>query len=44
MPNFEGTEVKMRVTLSGDELKMVDPNPSADLNQGRVETVYRRAK
>jgi Lipocalin-like domain len=40
-PNIEGTEVKNTVTLSGDELKVVQPAPVLG---GRGETVYRRVR
>jgi hypothetical protein len=40
-PNIEGTEVKNTVSLSGDELKVVQPAPVLG---GRSETIYRRAK
>jgi hypothetical protein len=40
-PNLVGTESKRPVTLTGDELKLSNPNPGAG---GRTESVYRRAK
>lgn len=44
LPNYEGTESKMSVSIAGDELTLVDPNPNAGLGQGRFVTVYRRAR
>jgi hypothetical protein len=44
LPNYEGTDNKMSVNIVGDELTLVSPNPNADLDYGRVVTVYRRAK
>ena len=40
-PNIEGTDVKNTISLSGDELKLIQPTPVLG---GRGETVYRRAK
>ena len=40
-PNIEGTEAKSTVSLSGDELKLIQPSPVLG---GRSESVYRRAK
>ena len=40
-PNIEGTDSKITVSLSGDELKLIEPSP---LLGGRNESVYRRAK
>src|SRR5258708_5784217 len=40
-PNIEGTDVKSTVSLSGDELKLIQPSPVLG---GRSESVYRRAK
>src|SRR5215831_1145613 len=40
-PNIEGTDVKNTVSLSGDELKVLQPTPVLG---GRGESVYRRAK
>jgi hypothetical protein len=40
-PNNEGTDAKSSISLAGDELKLVDPNP---LLGGRNESVYRRAR
>jgi hypothetical protein len=40
-PNIEGTDVKNTVSLSGDELKLLQPTPVLG---GRGESVYRRAK
>jgi hypothetical protein len=42
LPNYEGTESKMSVSIAGDELTLLDPNPDAGLGQGRFVTVYRR--
>jgi hypothetical protein len=42
LPNYEGTESKMSVSIAGDELTLLDPNPNAGLGQGRFVTVYRR--
>jgi hypothetical protein len=44
LPNYEGTDSKMSVSLAGDELTLTDPNPHADLDFGRIVTVYRRVK
>ena len=44
LPNFEGRAVTMSISLAGDQLTLIDPNPPADFKQGRVETVYRRLK
>ena len=40
-PNIEGTDAKITVSLSGDELKLIEPSP---LLGGRNDSVYRRAK
>ncbi len=40
-PNIEGTDVKSTVSLTGDELKLIQPSPVLG---GRSESVYRRAK
>lgn len=40
-PNIEGSDAKITVSLSGDELKLIEPSP---LLGGRNESVYRRAK
>jgi hypothetical protein len=51
LPNYEGTDSKMSVSLAGDELTLTDPKdgqpfyaPNADLDYGRIATVYRRVK
>ena len=44
LPNYEGTESKMSVSIAGDELTLVDPNPNAGLGPGRFVTVYRRVR
>jgi hypothetical protein len=44
LPNYEGRDVKNSVTVAGDELTLVDPNPPDDFDQGRMVTVYRRVK
>ena len=44
LPNYEGTDSKMSLSIVGDELTLVNPNPRADLDYGRVVTVYRRVK
>jgi len=40
-PNDEGREQRRGITLTGDELKQVNPNPGSG---GRAEIVFRRAK
>ena len=40
-PNVEGTDVKSTVSVTGDELKLLQPTPVLG---GRGEGVYRRAK
>jgi hypothetical protein len=40
-PNIEGTDVKNTVSVTGDELKLLQPTPVLG---GRGESVYRRAK
>ena len=40
-PNDEGGDQRRIITLSGDELRMVNPNPGSG---GRAEIVFRRAK
>jgi lipocalin-like protein len=42
LPNYEGTDSKMSISIAGDELTLVDPNPNAGLGQGRFVTVYRQ--
>jgi Lipocalin-like domain len=45
LPNYEGTDSKMSISIAGDELTLMEQNPSADLNEGRrFVTVYRRVK
>ena len=44
LPNYEGTDSKMSVSLAGDEVTLTDPNPNADLDSGRIVSVYRRVK
>jgi hypothetical protein len=41
-PNLAGTEQKVTVGLSGDELTVIDAN--SGVTGGRTETIYRRAK
>jgi hypothetical protein len=41
-PNWNGIEQKRPITITGDELKIVVPEPSA--GGGRGEVVLRRAK
>jgi Lipocalin-like domain len=41
-PNWNGTDQKRNFTVSGDELKLI--NPSASIGTGRAESVWRRAK
>jgi hypothetical protein len=41
-PNWNGIEQRRPITITGDELKIVVPEPSA--GGGRGETVWRRAK
>jgi hypothetical protein len=41
IPNVEGTETKITVSLSGDELKLSSTSP---ITQVRTDQVYRRAK
>jgi hypothetical protein len=41
-PNLAGTEQKVTVGLSGDELTVTDSN--SGVTGGRTETIYRRAK
>ena len=40
IPNVEGTEAKVSVSLAGDELKFVATSATGE----RTDTVYRRAK
>src|SRR5215470_13184857 len=40
IPNAEGTEAKVSVSLAGDELKFVATSATGE----RADTVYRRAK
>lgn len=44
LPNYEGTDSKMSISIAGDQLTLVDPNPNAGLGQGRFLTMYRRAR
>jgi hypothetical protein len=44
IPNFEGTDSKMPVTIVGDELTVAGSENNADLDHGRYVTVYRRVK
>jgi hypothetical protein len=45
LPNYEGTDSKMSISIAGDELTLIEQNPSADLDHGRqFVTVYRRVK
>ena len=51
LPNYEGTDAKMSVSLAGDELTLTDAKdgntlyaPNADLDYGRIKTVYRRVR
>ena len=44
LPNYEGRYVKNSVSVAGDELTLVDPNPPGGFDQGRMVTVYRRVK
>jgi hypothetical protein len=39
-PNGEGTDIKVSVSLAGDELKFTATNPAGD----RLDSVYRRAR
>ncbi len=43
-PDYEGTDNKMSVSIVGDELTLVNPNPRADQDYGRSVNVYRRVK
>lgn len=44
LPNYEGTDSTLSVSLVGDELTLTDSNPRSDLDYGRVVTVYRRSE
>ena len=44
IPNFEGTDSKMPVSIVGDELTVTGSENNADLDHGRYVTVYRRVK
>jgi len=41
VPNNEGTQAKLTVTISSDEMRIVDPNAATG---GKTETVLRRVK
>jgi hypothetical protein len=42
LPNFEGSELTMTVSLVGDQLTLDPQNPASEAGQGK--TVYRRLK
>jgi Lipocalin-like domain len=44
LPNYEGRDVENSVSVAGDELTLVDPNPPDGFDQGRMVTVYRRVR
>jgi hypothetical protein len=44
LPNYEGRDVDNSVSVAGDELRLIDPNPPDGFDQGRMVTLYRRVK